>query len=215
MTAAYQGITVQARPSAMMAVRPTAAIVTAMTNVPPRPSSAGLRCWRGECPQTAMVNVATTSTAAMKTSVARGGGRATPISRLSDQFSPAPTWCGVTAWRAGEPSCRRAGDIGHRSSYRFAMVPIRRHVPCLDRAVAEGCIATCLPAVVRMPNMHHIYQKYIRRERPMDTKTAATAQAAPVKPQKRTITEIRDSKKTGEKMVYMSVPDYTSAKWAE
>ena len=32
---------------------------------------------------------------------------------------------------------------------------------------------------------------------------------------KRTITEIRDSKTSGEKMVYMSVPDYTSAKWAE
>jgi len=32
---------------------------------------------------------------------------------------------------------------------------------------------------------------------------------------KRTIIEIRDSKRTGEKMVYMSVPDYTSAKWAE
>jgi 3-methyl-2-oxobutanoate hydroxymethyltransferase len=32
---------------------------------------------------------------------------------------------------------------------------------------------------------------------------------------KRTITEIRDSKKTGEKMVYTSVPDYTSAHWAE
>src|ERR1700674_1301705 len=32
---------------------------------------------------------------------------------------------------------------------------------------------------------------------------------------KRTISEIRASKKTGEKMVYMSVPDYTSAKWAE
>jgi 3-methyl-2-oxobutanoate hydroxymethyltransferase len=32
---------------------------------------------------------------------------------------------------------------------------------------------------------------------------------------KRSITEIRDSKKTGEKMVYTSVPDYTSAKWAE
>ena len=32
---------------------------------------------------------------------------------------------------------------------------------------------------------------------------------------KRTITEIRDSKKTAEKMVYMSVPDYTSAQWAE
>jgi 3-methyl-2-oxobutanoate hydroxymethyltransferase len=35
------------------------------------------------------------------------------------------------------------------------------------------------------------------------------------KDQKRTITEIRESKKTGEKMVYMSVPDYTSAQWAE
>ena len=32
---------------------------------------------------------------------------------------------------------------------------------------------------------------------------------------KRTITEIRDSKKGGEKMVYTSVPDYTSARWAE
>ena len=32
---------------------------------------------------------------------------------------------------------------------------------------------------------------------------------------KRTLTEIRDSKQTGEKMVYTSVPDYTSAKWAE
>ncbi|HST00864.1 MAG TPA: 3-methyl-2-oxobutanoate hydroxymethyltransferase [Usitatibacter sp.] len=32
---------------------------------------------------------------------------------------------------------------------------------------------------------------------------------------KRTIQEILDSKKTGEKMVYMSVPDYTAARWAE
>lgn len=32
---------------------------------------------------------------------------------------------------------------------------------------------------------------------------------------KRTVGEIRDSKKTGEKMVYTSVPDYTSARWAE
>ena len=31
---------------------------------------------------------------------------------------------------------------------------------------------------------------------------------------KRTITEIRDSKQTGERMVYTSVPDYTSARWA-
>ena len=32
---------------------------------------------------------------------------------------------------------------------------------------------------------------------------------------KRTLQEIRDSKTSGEKMVYMSVPDYTSARWAE
>lgn len=32
---------------------------------------------------------------------------------------------------------------------------------------------------------------------------------------KRTVPEIMDSKKTGEKMVYTSVPDYTSARWAE
>ena len=32
---------------------------------------------------------------------------------------------------------------------------------------------------------------------------------------KRNLQEIKESKKTGEKMVYMSVPDYTSAKWAE
>ena len=32
---------------------------------------------------------------------------------------------------------------------------------------------------------------------------------------KRTIGEIRESKKTGEKMVYTSVPDCTSARWAE
>jgi 3-methyl-2-oxobutanoate hydroxymethyltransferase len=41
------------------------------------------------------------------------------------------------------------------------------------------------------------------------------APAADKKREKRTNTEIRESKKTGEKMVYMSVPDYTSAKWAE
>lgn len=32
--------------------------------------------------------------------------------------------------------------------------------------------------------------------------------------EKRTITDIRNSKQTGEKMVYVSVPDYTAAKWA-
>ncbi len=47
-------------------------------------------------------------------------------------------------------------------------------------------------------------------------KTAEPGQASTEEPRKkRTIGEIRESKKTGEKMVYMSVPDYTSAKWAE
>jgi 3-methyl-2-oxobutanoate hydroxymethyltransferase len=45
------------------------------------------------------------------------------------------------------------------------------------------------------------------------SKDAAPTEAK--KREKRTITEIRDSKKTGEKMVYMSVPDYTAAQWAE
>jgi 3-methyl-2-oxobutanoate hydroxymethyltransferase len=41
--------------------------------------------------------------------------------------------------------------------------------------------------------------------------------AAPPAPprKKRTLQEILDSKRTGEKMCYMSVPDYTSARWAE
>lgn len=34
-------------------------------------------------------------------------------------------------------------------------------------------------------------------------------------PQKVTISEIVESKTSGRKMVYTSVPDYTSAKWAE
>jgi 3-methyl-2-oxobutanoate hydroxymethyltransferase len=42
------------------------------------------------------------------------------------------------------------------------------------------------------------------------------AQTAPgAERKKRNIQEIRDSKSSGEKMVYMSVPDYTAAKWAE
>ena len=56
-----------------------------------------------------------------------------------------------------------------------------------------------------------------------DVAAKPAAKAAEKKPdakadgkrEKRTITEIRESKKTGEKMVYMSVPDYTSAQWAE
>lgn len=45
--------------------------------------------------------------------------------------------------------------------------------------------------------------------------SAAETKKADNKREKRSITEIRESKKTGEKMVYMSVPDYTSAQWAE
>ncbi|HEX4333167.1 MAG TPA: 3-methyl-2-oxobutanoate hydroxymethyltransferase [Usitatibacter sp.] len=43
----------------------------------------------------------------------------------------------------------------------------------------------------------------------------AAPPAAPLLRKKRTLQEILDSKKTGEKMVYMSVPDYTAARWAE
>ncbi len=46
-------------------------------------------------------------------------------------------------------------------------------------------------------------------------KAGATNQAQSADKKKRTITEIRESKRTGEKMVYTSVLDYTSAKWAE
>lgn len=41
------------------------------------------------------------------------------------------------------------------------------------------------------------------------------SQPAPAPRKKRTLQEIRDAKRGGEKMVYMSVPDYTSARWAE
>ncbi|MBA3595967.1 MAG: 3-methyl-2-oxobutanoate hydroxymethyltransferase [Methylibium sp.] len=44
---------------------------------------------------------------------------------------------------------------------------------------------------------------------------AQSQSPTPSERKKRTITEIRASKQTGEKMVYTSVPDYTSAKWAE
>jgi len=47
------------------------------------------------------------------------------------------------------------------------------------------------------------------------SKDAVAPDIVDAKREKRTITEIRESKKTGEKMVYMSVPDYTSAQWAE
>jgi 3-methyl-2-oxobutanoate hydroxymethyltransferase len=39
--------------------------------------------------------------------------------------------------------------------------------------------------------------------------------ADPAPRKKRTLQDILDSKRSGEKMVYMSVPDYTSARWAE
>src|SRR6478736_3263211 len=45
--------------------------------------------------------------------------------------------------------------------------------------------------------------------------TGKSAPAAEKKREKRTIVEIRESKKSGERMVYTSVPDYTAARWAE
>src|SRR6185436_2199070 len=52
---------------------------------------------------------------------------------------------------------------------------------------------------------------------PQEMQQEDTLAATPPPPQrkKRTLQEIRDSKTTGEKMVYMSVPDYTAARWAE
>ncbi len=41
------------------------------------------------------------------------------------------------------------------------------------------------------------------------------SQPPPASRKKRTLQEILDAKRSGEKMVYMSVPDYTSARWAE
>jgi 3-methyl-2-oxobutanoate hydroxymethyltransferase len=43
----------------------------------------------------------------------------------------------------------------------------------------------------------------------------SSPQPAPPARKKRTLQEILDSKHSGEKMVYMSVPDYTAARWAE
>jgi len=43
----------------------------------------------------------------------------------------------------------------------------------------------------------------------------AEARKSSVRREKRTILDIRATKQTGEKLVYMSVPDYTSAQWAE
>src|ERR1700746_2432712 len=77
--------------------------------------------------------------------------------------------------------------------------------------------------------IRHIYQDARNRREGSVMSIAEPAAAAAAKPSnakaepkktdekrdKRTITEIRESKKTGEKMVYMSVPDYTSAQWAE
>jgi len=42
-----------------------------------------------------------------------------------------------------------------------------------------------------------------------------SAAPAPASRKKRTLQDIRDSKTSGERMVYMSVPDYTAARWAE
>ncbi|GEP03026.1 3-methyl-2-oxobutanoate hydroxymethyltransferase [Methylobacterium oxalidis] len=49
----------------------------------------------------------------------------------------------------------------------------------------------------------------------MRADTGSGAGTAGQRVEKRTILDIRAAKRTGEKIVYMSVPDYTSARWAE
>ena len=49
----------------------------------------------------------------------------------------------------------------------------------------------------------------------MSAATAISRNEPSKKAGKRTILDIRAAKQTGEKFVYMSVPDYTSARWAE
>ncbi|GEP12499.1 3-methyl-2-oxobutanoate hydroxymethyltransferase [Methylobacterium gnaphalii] len=49
----------------------------------------------------------------------------------------------------------------------------------------------------------------------MSATAAKASNEAAKKAGKRTILDIRAAKQTGEKFVYMSVPDYTSARWAE
>ena len=53
------------------------------------------------------------------------------------------------------------------------------------------------------------------KDRARSDAAAASEPKPVVKRDKRSISEIRELKRTKEKMVYMSVPDYTSAKWAE
>jgi 3-methyl-2-oxobutanoate hydroxymethyltransferase len=60
-----------------------------------------------------------------------------------------------------------------------------------------------------------IYCSYIRHRKPSRLPPFARTAMDDKEKKKRTLAEIRDSKRSGEKMVYMSVPDYTSAKWAE
>jgi 3-methyl-2-oxobutanoate hydroxymethyltransferase len=73
--------------------------------------------------------------------------------------------------------------------------------------------------VRRLASLHAqlIYFSYISN--PGRNSVAEPAKATPApetkERKKRTIQEIRESKASGEKMVYMSVPDYTAAKWAE
>ncbi len=69
-------------------------------------------------------------------------------------------------------------------------------------AVLDNCTENDLQLTYQMSTNGRLSKNGKRREAGLERK-------------KRTIEEIRDSKHTGEKMVYTSVPDYTSAKWAE
>jgi 3-methyl-2-oxobutanoate hydroxymethyltransferase len=88
---------------------------------------------------------------------------------------------------AGEHSDQRKKECNGGRTHGF-----RLHPPGAKR------VTRCYPLLIYQSNIN-----------------GGVMASATTERKKRTITEIRDSKKTGEKMVYTSVLDYTSAKWAE
>jgi 3-methyl-2-oxobutanoate hydroxymethyltransferase len=102
---------------------------------------------------------------------------------------------------------RRADSVRRRSP---EWTISRRRAQLLDEAGRSGEVRESpgKKAVIGRP-WALIYFLYINETRAKDPAMEKTER------KKRTISEIRASKKTGEKMVYMSVPDYTSAQWAE
>ena len=98
------------------------------------------------------------------------------------------------------PALREAKKAGRKIA--MASIPDYPSLVWAERAGIDVCAIIGRPWAL-------IYLLYINETRAKDAAMEKTER------KKRTISEIRASKKTGEKMVYMSVPDYTSAQWAE